>query len=101
MDMEPAKTIIEYLGGAKAVAAIVGKHQSRIYRWAYPFEKREGCGGLVPLRDQQKILDYCLVHGIDLLREDFFSHLRLLAILNKTEGSSYVNYPLQNDAVVQ
>lgn len=81
MDMEPAKTIIEYLGGVRAVASIVGKHPSRIYRWTYPVDKREGCGGIVPLRDQQHILDFCDANGIDLVRDDFFSRDRVAAFL--------------------
>lgn len=80
MDMEPAKTIIDYLGGARAVATIVGKHPSRIYRWAYPSTKREGCDGIVPLKDQQKLLEYCHANGIDLMRDDFFCAGRLSTI---------------------
>lgn len=83
MDMEPAKTIIDYLGGAKAVAAIVGKHPSRIYRWAYPSSKREGCDGIIPLRDQQKLLEYCRATGVDLVREDFFCADRISGIASK------------------
>lgn len=90
MDMEPAKTIIDYLGGAKAVAAIVGKHPSRIYRWAYPSSKREGCDGIVPLRDQQKILEYCRGAGVDLVREDFFcaDRISVIASTNIDKSSS-------------
>ena len=88
MDMEPAKTIISYLGGARAVAEIVQKHPSRVYRWAYPSWKREGCSGLIPLRDQQRLLEYCREHGIDLVREDFFSHDRLAGILKVKDAAN-------------
>ncbi len=91
--MEPAKTIIEYLGGARTVASIVNKHPSRVYRWTYPLEKREGCGGIIPLRDQRRILEFCDHHGIDLVRDDFFIKDRIAAILavrncNSPAGSS-------------
>lgn len=93
MEMEPAKTIIEYLGGVQAVASIVNKHPSRVYRWTYPLEKREGCGGIIPLRDQKRILEFCEHHGIDLVRDDFFIRDRITAILadrccNSPVGSS-------------
>lgn len=77
MHMEPAKSIIEHLGGAQAVAAIVGKHPSRVYRWTYPEMTREGTGGLVPSRDQRRLLEYAQSNGIDLRPEDFFSADRL------------------------
>lgn len=95
MDMEPAKTIIDYLGGAKAVAAIVGKHPSRIYRWAYPSSKREGCDGIIPLRDQQKILEYCRGAGVDIVREDFFCADR---ISNITSTNLEENSPVSSSA---
>lgn len=75
--MEPAYTLVSYLGGAKCVAAIVGKHFSRVYRWSYPLTSREGGGGLIPAKDQLKIMEYCKLHEIDLVPADFFSHERL------------------------
>lgn len=88
MDMEPAKTIIEYLGGAKCAAEIVRKHPSRIYRWAYPSTKREGCDGIVPLKDQRAILEFCQSAGIDVRREDFFCSERLRSILQSSKPES-------------
>lgn len=88
MDMEPAKTIIEYLGGAKIAASIVRKHPSRIYRWAYPSTKREGCGGIIPLKDQRMILEFCHGAEIDLRREDFFCEDRLRSILQRNESKT-------------
>lgn len=82
MEKDPAKTIIEYLGGAHKVAAIVNKHPSRVYRWAYPSEKREGQGGLIPSKDQIKLLDFCHSHKIDLKPEDFFSPDRIKGIIS-------------------
>ncbi|APY12983.1 hypothetical protein GJU93_10780 [Brucella sp. 10RB9212] len=91
MDMEPAKTIVEYLGGARVVANIIRKHPSRVYRWMYSLEKREGCGGIVPLRDQQRILEYCMANGIDLRRDDFFSSDRIAALVLQDKIESPVS----------
>lgn len=98
MDMEPAKTIIEYLGGAKSAAEIVRKHPSRIYRWAYPSTKREGCDGIIPLKDQRAILEFCQRVGIDLRREDFFCSNRLRSILKTSEPDSSASSSAGDDA---
>lgn len=100
MDMEPAKTIIEYLGGAKSAAEIVRKHPSRIYRWAYPSTKREGCDGIIPLKDQRVILEFCQGVGVDLRREDFFSSDRLRSILQSNESKSLASSSAGDDAGV-
>lgn len=100
MDMEPAKTIIEYLGGAKSAAEIVRKHPSRIYRWAYPSTKREGCDGIIPLKDQRVILEFCQGVGIDLRREDFFCSDRLRSILQSNESKSPASSSAGDDAGV-
>lgn len=77
MENEPAKSIITFLGGAKAVAEIVGKHVSRVYRWTYPESVREGTGGLIPAREQRTLLAHAKENGIDLRPEDFHSADRL------------------------
>ncbi|RYE42036.1 MAG: hypothetical protein EOP24_34290 [Hyphomicrobiales bacterium] len=82
--MEPAASIIRLFGGASAVAAIVGKHPSRVYRWTYPEDIREGGGGLVPSRDQVTLLSHAKAHNIDLRPEDFFSPDRLQQLLVET-----------------
>lgn len=74
--MEPAASIIKLFGGAQAVAEIIGKHFSRVYRWTYP-ESRGGCGGMVPARDQRALLDHARKNQIDLQPGDFFSADRL------------------------
>lgn len=52
--LEPAKTVIEICGGAKAVAEMVGRSENRVRRWTYPKE-RGGTGGLIP-SDMQPVL---------------------------------------------
>lgn len=81
MEQEPAKSVITYLGGAKAVSTIVHKHISRVYRWTYPESVREGAGGLIPAREQRLLLAYAREHDIDLRPEDFHSHERIKTLL--------------------
>lgn len=81
MKKDPAQTIIEFMGGAQTVAAIVGKHPTRVYKWAISCDRPEGQGGIIPARDQVKLLNYCREHNIDLRPEDFFSSERLKALL--------------------
>jgi hypothetical protein len=81
METEPAKSIITYLGGAKAVSEIVGKHISRVYRWTYPESVREGTGGLIPAREQRSLLAHAAEHGIDLRPDDFHHPERIQGLL--------------------
>lgn len=78
--MEPAASIIRHFGGAQKVAEIVGKHPSRVYRWAYPESDREGTGGVIPAKDQRRLLDHAKATGIDLEPGDFFDASRLQAL---------------------
>ncbi|WP_170138988.1 hypothetical protein [Rhodoplanes serenus] len=69
--LEPARSVIEKLGGVQAVASMTGKHISRIYRWMYPVE-RGGTGGLIPTQQQPILLDEARARDLDLKPEDFF-----------------------------
>lgn len=83
MKREPAQTIIEFLGGARAVASIVSKHPTRVYKWAIGRDQPEGQGGIIPARDQVKLLNYCRDNKIDLRPEDFFSPMRLRSQMSR------------------
>ncbi|WP_375647965.1 hypothetical protein [Bartonella sp. AA56HLJMS] len=78
-----AKLIIEYLGGYKKVANIVNRNVIVIRKWAYPFEKREGKGGIIPAKYQIMLLNYARDHGIDLRPEDFFYPERLQRLMQE------------------
>ncbi|SSZ40473.1 Uncharacterised protein [Bartonella grahamii] len=78
-----AKLIIEYLGGYKKVANIVNRNVIVIRKWAYPFEKREGKGGIIPAKYQIMLLNYAREHGIDLRPEDFFYPERLQRLMQE------------------
>jgi hypothetical protein len=69
--LEPARTVIEKLGGYERVAAIVGRHPTRVYRWMRPVSAG-GTGGLVPAKYQVVLMDYARDHGICLKATDFF-----------------------------
>jgi hypothetical protein len=71
-NLEPAYSVIAKAGGVDAVAAITGKHVSRIYRWTYPRAKG-GTGGVVPHDDATKILKHAAEAGLNIAARDFFS----------------------------
>lgn len=68
--MEPAKSIIEKLGGEAAVCKITGTAYTAPYRWQQPKE-RGGTGGLIPQRHHPAMLDYAEKMSIDLGPGDF------------------------------
>jgi hypothetical protein len=70
INMDPAKTVIEKIGGAEAAARITGKHISRVYRWMYS-PARGGTGGVVPHAAAVKLLDHARESNIPLAAEDF------------------------------
>jgi len=69
--LNPAATVIERCGGVNAVAKMVGRHPSRVRRWAYS-KDRGGTGGLVPTDLQSVLLLAAHKQGRDLLPEHFF-----------------------------
>lgn len=72
MHMNPAKSVIEKMGGPTEVARITGKHMTRVYRWMYP-RSRGGTDGVVPHEDAKKLLDHAAINSIDLKADDFFA----------------------------
>lgn len=71
MHLEPARTVIEKIGGADAVAKVTGRNVSRVYRWMYPRE-RGGTDGVIPHLEARKLLDHAAANGIALSPNDFF-----------------------------
>jgi hypothetical protein len=63
--LEPAKSIIEKLGGVDTVAGIVGRDITRVYRWMYP-AANGGTNGLIPSKFVLGLLDYANRKGIKL-----------------------------------
>jgi hypothetical protein len=70
INLDPAKSVIDKIGGVEKAAAVTGKHISRIYRWMYS-TTRGGTGGFVPHTDAVKLLDHAKKHDLPLAAEDF------------------------------
>jgi len=69
-NLDPAKTVIDKIGGVETAAHITGKHISRIYRWMYS-SSRGGTGGVVPHSDAVKLLAHARENNIPLSANDF------------------------------
>lgn len=87
-----AVTIIKYLGGAKRVSLISQCHVSAVYKWTYPFEKREGKGGIIPAKYQIMLLNYAREHGIDLRPDDFFYPERLQRLMQEQASAPMTKF---------
>jgi hypothetical protein len=73
--MNPAKRIIELLGGEAQVAFLTGTSYTAPYRWQAARHKG-GTGGLIPQRHHRALLDYARGKGIALAAEDFLPEAR-------------------------
>lgn len=74
MDTPAARVIAKFGEGTKGhyrVAELLGRHVSRVFRWTYPKE-RGGTGGLIPPREQDRLLEIARREGVALARSDFF-----------------------------
>lgn len=69
--LDPASSIIRKIG-VDTVAAVTGKHISRVYRWMYPKE-RGGTGGFIPSTDAMALLEYARSNDLDLKPDEFFA----------------------------
>jgi len=68
--MEPARTIINKLGGPSVVADIVDVHRTRVSNWMRPRNKG-GTGGIIPHWHIAKLLAHAREHDIALSALDF------------------------------
>lgn len=69
--MNTAQRIIEKLGGALAVAEIVGIDVSNVHRWTYP-RNRGGGDGTIPSRHLKTLLAAARERNVLLTPADFF-----------------------------
>lgn len=67
--MEPARSVIELLGGEKAVSKATGTAYTAPYRWQQPRDKG-GTGGNIPQRHHNALLAYARSQGVRLTAED-------------------------------
>jgi hypothetical protein len=75
--LEPARSVIERLGGVDVVANVTRKDRTRVFRWMYPVE-RGGTGGLVPQRVWPRLLEYAAKNRIKLEPADFINGAKFL-----------------------
>ncbi|WP_298704586.1 hypothetical protein [uncultured Variovorax sp.] len=68
--MEPARTIIELLGGEAEVARIAGVAITAPYRWQAA-KAKGGTGGMVPHWHIGKLLEHAAANGIELTAASF------------------------------
>jgi hypothetical protein len=69
--LNPAHKVIQDLGGFEAVAALTGKHISRVYRWTYP-KAKGGTGGHIPPADAALLLAHARAEGLPVTAASFF-----------------------------
>lgn len=67
--LSPAEFLILRLGGVRAVARVVGRHHTRVARWARPRAKG-GHDGQIPRALMPIILDFAESEGVDLTAID-------------------------------
>jgi hypothetical protein len=70
--LEPARSIIEMIGGEAKVAEITGSGLSTPYGWQKP-TKQGGTGGFIPRWHHKKILDFAAQNGLPLSAADFYA----------------------------
>lgn len=67
----PAARVIEKCGGHKTVAEWCGVDVSRVHRWTYS-KKKGGTDGLIPTKQQRRLLEKARSAGVELSPADFF-----------------------------
>lgn len=82
--MEPARTIVELLGGGAKVAEIAGVRVTAPYRWQAS-KAKGGTGGVIPHWHVGKLLEYAVVNGIDLSATSFAPVIAASAQANESE----------------
>lgn len=84
--MEPAKTIITALGGARAVSELLGIHRSAVWKWSQPKEKG-GTGGVIPIHHIPLLLHECGQRGLEVGAGDFLPQGDFLTRGSEQAGS--------------
>jgi hypothetical protein len=82
--LDPAKTIIERLGGVDEVAALTGAHRTRVFRWMYP-SNRGGTGGVIPQRYFRVLLDHAESNGILMTADEFLFASAVMAASSRLD----------------
>lgn len=70
--LEPAASIIAKFGGPERVQEITGASRTRVYRWTQP-QTVGGTGGVIPLKQANRLLSHAREAGIEVNPAEFFS----------------------------
>jgi hypothetical protein len=70
-----AQRIIRKFGGARRLAALLGRTPSGIYKWAY--KRPAGRGGVIPAPALKEVIKAAKKHGIIITTEDLYPELPL------------------------
>lgn len=76
--LEPAKSIIERLGGEATVSAATKTAYTAPYRWQQPKDKG-GTGGLIPQKHHRTLLDLAHERGVPLNPAEFLPPVAAVA----------------------
>jgi len=74
--MEPARTIIEKLGGPTKISHKINVSRTHIYKWTYPRDKG-GTGGTIPYWQIPKLLEMANSEGVTLSEYDFVKKISI------------------------
>lgn len=69
--MKPASSIIELMGGTRAVAEITGVHISQVNKWTWP-KDRGGSDGVIPMKHAMTLVSHSRVEKLGLTPDHFF-----------------------------
>jgi len=70
--LNPARRVVELLGGEAKAAEIAGVVPKNVYRWQWP-AGQGGTGGVIPMERAMRLLRWSREHGGPLKPEHFFS----------------------------
>ena len=68
--MQPARRIIDKLGGPQVVSEWLKMDVSAVNRWAAPADKR-GCEGEIPRQYRGRLIALARMRGVELTWKDF------------------------------
>jgi hypothetical protein len=70
--MEPARTVVEILGGTERVSELLGISATQVWRWQAPKGQSAGTGGVVPSKWHKPLMDWAREHNKPLKHKHFF-----------------------------
>ena len=70
-----AQRIIRKFGGARRLAALIGKNPATVYRWTY--KRPAGTGGVIPTPALKRVIKIAKKHGIVITTKHLYPELPL------------------------